>query len=107
MPGVSSPCATGIPLPLKPSSNSKPPAVMKSVLLPLYPHYSSTTTGSSLNEWNRLYRGDLPVHTVDAFYKNDLYLEALVEKIDEALSRFANRRINPRSYSARIAFPSQ
>ena len=23
------------------------------VLLPLYPHYSSTTTGSSLNEWRR------------------------------------------------------
>ncbi len=60
------------------------------VLLPLYPHYSSTTTGSSLNEWNRHYHGDLPVRTVGAFYKNDLYLEALVEKIDGALSRFAN-----------------
>jgi ferrochelatase len=62
----------------------------EAVLLPLYPHYSSTTTGSSLNEWNRHFRGDLPVHAVGAFYKNDLYLEALVEKIDEALSRFAN-----------------
>jgi ferrochelatase len=62
------------------------------VLLPLYPHYSSTTTGSSLNEWNRLYHGDLPIHSVGAFYRNDLYLEALVEKIDEALSRFSNRR---------------
>ena len=28
------------------------------VLLPLYPQYSSTTTGSSLNEWNRLFRDD-------------------------------------------------
>jgi ferrochelatase len=60
------------------------------VLLPLYPQHSSTTTGSSLNEWNRLYRGDLPVHTVDAFYRNDLYLEAIVEKIEEALSRFSD-----------------
>ena len=34
------------------------------VLLPLYPHYSSTTTGSSLNEWNRLFRADVPVHFV-------------------------------------------
>jgi ferrochelatase len=25
------------------------------VLLPLYPHYSFATTGSSLKEWNRLY----------------------------------------------------
>ena len=30
------------------------------VLLPLYPQYSSTTTGSSLNEWNRRFRGDIP-----------------------------------------------
>ena len=26
------------------------------VLLPLYPQYSSTTTGSSLNEWRRLFQ---------------------------------------------------
>jgi ferrochelatase len=60
------------------------------VLLPLYPHYSSTTTGSSLNEWSRLYHDDLPVRIVDAFYRNDLYLEALEEKISEALARFSN-----------------
>src|SRR5215467_13425254 len=53
------------------------------VLLPLYPHFSSTTTGSSLNEWNRLYRGNLPVRTVEAFYRNALYLDAFAEKIDE------------------------
>ncbi len=60
------------------------------VLLPLYPHYSSTTTGSSLNEWNRLYRGRALVRQIGPFYENDLYLEALVEKIDEALSRFSD-----------------
>jgi ferrochelatase len=58
------------------------------VLLPLYPQYSSTTTGSSLNEWSRLFREDCPVHTVRDFYQNDLYLDALVEKIEEALARF-------------------
>ena len=58
------------------------------VLLPLYPHYSSTTTGSSLNEWNRLFHDDVPVHLVENFYRNDLYLDALTEKIDEALARF-------------------
>jgi ferrochelatase len=58
------------------------------VLLPLYPHFSSTTTGSSLNEWRRLYRGDLPVYSVESFYGNDLYLEALIEKIEETLARF-------------------
>src|ERR1700732_2140512 len=39
------------------------------VLLPLYPQYSSTTTGSSLNEWRRLFRDDVPVQTIEAFYR--------------------------------------
>jgi ferrochelatase len=61
------------------------------VLLPLYPHYSSTTTGSSLNEWNRLFHDDVPVHPIQSFYRNPAYLDALVEKVDEALGRFAER----------------
>jgi ferrochelatase len=60
------------------------------VLLPLYPHYSSTTTGSSLNEWQRQFREDIPVHRVETFYRHELYLQALVEKIDEVLVRFAD-----------------
>jgi len=58
------------------------------VLLPLYPHYSSTTTGSSLNEWNRSFRGDIPVRNVESFYRDELYLDSVVEKIDQALARF-------------------
>jgi protoporphyrin/coproporphyrin ferrochelatase len=58
------------------------------VLLPLYPQYSSTTTGSSLNEWRRQFRGACPAHCVETFYRHELYLEALAEKIDEALCRF-------------------
>jgi ferrochelatase len=60
------------------------------VLLPLYPHYSSTTTGSSLNEWRRLFREDIPFQCIETFYRHKLYLRALVEKIDEALARFAD-----------------
>lgn len=59
------------------------------VLLPLYPQYSSTTTGSSLNEWDRRFSGGGPVHCVDAFYHHPMYLDALIEKVDEALSRFS------------------
>jgi protoporphyrin/coproporphyrin ferrochelatase len=59
------------------------------VLLPLYPQYSSTTTGSSLNEWNRLFHDDLATRVIGSFYRDNLYLRALVEKIDEALRRFA------------------
>jgi len=60
------------------------------VLLPLYPHYSSTTTGSSLNEWRRLFQDDIAVHCIETFYRHELYLQALVEKIDEALARFSD-----------------
>jgi protoporphyrin/coproporphyrin ferrochelatase len=58
------------------------------VLLPLYPHYSSTTTGSSLNEWNRHFCDDIPVRRIESFYRDELYLASLVEKIDIALARF-------------------
>jgi len=58
------------------------------VLLPLYPQYSSTTTGSSLNEWRRLFYGDARVRYVETFYRNTMYLDAVVEKVDEALRRF-------------------
>ena len=60
------------------------------VLLPLYPHYSSTTTGSSLNEWERCFNRDLPVHEIESFYQDERYLDALVEKIEKALSRFSS-----------------
>ena len=58
------------------------------VLLPLYPQYSSTTTGSSLNEWRRQFQDQLPVYCVDPFYRHHLYLDALAEKIEETLARF-------------------
>ena len=58
------------------------------VLLPLYPQYSSTTTGSSLNEWQRLFCDDLPVRRVETFYRDPMYLDAVIEKVTEALARF-------------------
>jgi len=58
------------------------------VLLPLYPQYSCTTTGSSLNEWQRHFNNDLPAHIIEPFYHHELYLGALIDKIDEALTRF-------------------
>ena len=54
----------------------------------MYPQYSSTTTGSSLNEWNRRFRDDVPVHCVETFYHHPRYLDSVVEKVNEALSRF-------------------
>ncbi len=62
------------------------------VLLPLYPHYSSTTVGSSLNEWNRHFHGDARVYQVKSFYRDEAYLDSLIEKIEEALDRFLSSR---------------
>jgi protoporphyrin/coproporphyrin ferrochelatase len=58
------------------------------VLLPLYPQYSKTTTGSSLNEWQRLFPDNLPAQAIETFHRHPLYLDAVVEKVDEALARF-------------------
>ena len=68
------------------------------VLLPLYPQYSSTTSGSSLTEWQRLFRGDVPVHSIETFYRHPAYLDAVIEKIEDALARF------PVSARAEIVF---
>jgi protoporphyrin/coproporphyrin ferrochelatase len=61
------------------------------VLLPLYPQYSSTTTGSSLNEWRRLFPDDVAgrsVHCIESFYRNSEYLDSVIEKVNQALERF-------------------
>jgi protoporphyrin/coproporphyrin ferrochelatase len=80
------------------------------VLLPLYPQYSSTTTGSSLNEWERQVSPqrsqraqrstfqNSSTSVIREFYRDPGYLDAVVEKIDETLARF------PEPQSAEIVF---
>ena len=61
----------------------------KIVMLPLYPHYSITTTGSSFNEWNRHYKGDQnKLIYIKDYYLNKLYIKALNERIDQTLEKF-------------------
>jgi ferrochelatase len=65
------------------------------VLLPLYPQYSRTTTGSSLNEWSRRFHpnGWRPrVHVVEEFHTDEPYLASVVTAIDGALEGFADPR---------------
>ncbi len=65
----------------------------KIVLLPLYPQYSISTTGSSINEWNRVYRGPKEkVIVINDFYRNENYLKAINERIDQALNEFDCKR---------------
>ena len=55
------------------------------VLLPLYPHYSFATTGSSLKEWNRLYTPKVPVQVIDHFFDHPDYIAGIVERTNSVL----------------------
>jgi protoporphyrin/coproporphyrin ferrochelatase len=55
------------------------------VLLPLYPHYSFATTGSSLKEWNRYYKPKVPVHLIDHFFDHPDYIAGIVERTNSVL----------------------
>jgi len=67
----------------------------KIILLPLYPHYSITTTGSSFNEWNRNYSGDKSkVVLINNYHKNEKYIAAINQRIDESLQIFPQEIIN-------------
>lgn len=61
----------------------------KVIMLPLYPHFSVSTTGSSINEWKRFYKGDeSKVIYINSYQTHPLYLKAINERIDETLFRF-------------------
>jgi len=65
------------------------------ILLPMYPQFSKTTTGSSFNEFERVYRRGgfprVPVVKVMDYHDHPLYIEAMVENIKENLE-------NPKDY---------
>ena len=61
----------------------------KLILLPLYPHYSISTTGSSFNEWKRYYKGDTnKLVYIDNYQDNEKYITAINQRIDETLLKF-------------------
>jgi len=63
----------------------------KIILLPLYPQYSITTTGSSFKEWERTYTGDpARVSYIDHYAESKKYISAINHRIDEAILRFSS-----------------
>ena len=70
--------------------------ITKVVLLPLFPQYSKTTTGSALAYWWRLEQeGEIaswPTVRVAEYAAHPKYVQAVSERIDEALQRFSKRR---------------
>jgi ferrochelatase len=70
------------------------------VLLPLYPQYSGTTTGSSLNEWHRHWTSLVPTSCVETFYRNPIYIESFVDRVNESLAEFSDPRTVELVFSA-------
>ena len=65
----------------------------KIILLPLYPHYSITTTGSSYNEWLRYYKEDKSkLVLIEQYYLNKNYIAAINQRIDETILRFPEEK---------------
>ena len=62
------------------------------ILLPLYPQYSKTTTGSSFNEWGRQFAAsairNVPVRRIQNFHDDLGYIDSVVEKINSSLEKF-------------------
>ena len=58
------------------------------ILLPLYPHYSTTTTKSSVEDFMKVARAlefKGKIRVIDRFYEDKTYNQLLVKKIKEAL----------------------
>ncbi|MDD3008153.1 MAG: ferrochelatase [Arcobacter sp.] len=56
--------------------------------IPMYPHYSSTTTKSSIEDLKKVAKSfgiENKIKTIDSYYDSDLYNKAIVERIKEAL----------------------
>jgi len=72
--------------------------VDKVVLLPLYPHYSKTTTGSSLIYWRLLEdQGEIPTWPTAYVYEYAAHpklVQAISARIDEALQRFSKEIVD-------------
>lgn len=70
----------------------------KIILLPLYPHFSSVTTGSSFNDWWKYFNGNKnKVIEINNFFNQQKYLTAINKRIDEGLKLFSdisNNNIN-------------
>ncbi len=58
------------------------------ITFPMYPHYSSTTTKSSIEDFQKALKKaniNIPVKTVESYYDNEKYNKVIVERIKERL----------------------
>ena len=108
----------GKPTPEEAIAAMQADGITKVVLLPLFPQYAEAATGASLAYWRELQRaGQMPAWPTTAILEyaaHPKYIQALSERIDEALQRFPEREraqipllFSARSTPARELFHKQ
>jgi len=68
--------------------------IRRVLLLPLYPQYSASTTGSGVNEWNRIVHASgtfFETEIIQDYFQHPVYIRSIVERINEALLRFPEK----------------
>ncbi|KAK8343125.1 hypothetical protein V6Z12_A08G279700 [Gossypium hirsutum] len=68
--------------------------ITKLVVLPLYPQFSISTTGSSIRVLQRIFKGDaylsrLPVSVILSWYQRQGYINSMADLIEKELGKFA------------------
>jgi ferrochelatase len=63
------------------------------IALGLYPHYSIATTGSSVEKLKEIMKNypSLSLRCIESWYDHPLYIEAIVEQINNGLAQFAGK----------------
>ncbi|WP_072682577.1 ferrochelatase [Arcobacter sp. LA11] len=59
------------------------------VLLPLYPQYSTTTTKSSVEDFEEAAQGKFNIEVIDPFYKNELFNESIIDTIKNSVDDYS------------------
>jgi protoporphyrin/coproporphyrin ferrochelatase len=70
--------------------------IQKIIALPLYPHYSIATTGSSvadLIEASRSFSSFFTIETIDSWQKQPSYIKALADTIREGAEKFGSENV--------------
>ena len=62
----------------------------KIIIIPLYPHYSTTTTRSIINEWKRSAQKLAEPVFIERFYQREDYIKCCVEQIEKKLTAFTS-----------------
>ncbi|RLN33897.1 ferrochelatase-1, chloroplastic [Panicum miliaceum] len=69
--------------------------ITKLVVLPLYPQYSISTSGSSIRVLQNIVKEDsyfagLPISIIESWYQHDGYVKSMADLIEKELSAFSN-----------------